>query len=297
MFHEYALDPTVLSNWERTRYFLDSFGPWRGRFLAQYPRRWKRLVYQQLRCPDVERKRIEERLAVLDPRVFSGRSSATYDPEIAWLENAVRENQRSPFRAIIANEDRVPNVLDASTVDERNTLWRAEAGRLVARDAANFVRAVQLLLQASTKIILVDPFFRADQREKRDPVLAFCRAMGGTTAVLEVHFRDEPRSYALAMADAERFLPNLLPAGVTVTLRCWKERAGGARLHNRYLLTDVGGVQFGDGIEVGDPGQHDRVSILDEQSRVTLWDQYGERTPAFDEAGAARQILGALHTQ
>ena len=43
MFHEYALEPAVLSSWERTRFFLDAFGPWKGRFLAEFPRKWKNL--------------------------------------------------------------------------------------------------------------------------------------------------------------------------------------------------------------------------------------------------------------
>ena len=74
--------------------------------------------------------------------------------------------------------------------------------------------------------------------------------------------------------------------------RCWKEWAGGARLHNRYLLTDIGGVQFGDEIEVGDPGHEDRVSILDEPSRVRLWDHHTGNPPAFDPAGESLEFVG-----
>jgi hypothetical protein len=290
MFHEYALDPSVLSNWERTRYFLDAFGPWRGRLLAEYPRRWKRLVYEQLQCPDLERKRIEERLAVLDRRVFSGRSGAPFDPLDTWLDNAVRENGRLPFRAIVSNERRAPNVLDANALDDREALWRVDSGRRIPRAAAEFVKAVQILLDASTRVILVDPYFRADQPDKTGPVVAFCSALAGRQVRLEVHFRDEPWSYDWAVQQAERYLPGLLPLGIRLELRCWKERLGGERLHNRYLLTDVGGVQFGDGIEVGNAGQHDRMSILDEPSWSSLWSHYASEAPAFDEAGAVRYV-------
>jgi len=289
MFHEYALDPSVLSNWDRTRYFLDAFGPWRGRLLAEYPRRWKRLVYQQLRCADVERSRIVERLAALDRRVFSGRSNASFDPNDAWLNNAVRENSRIPFRAIVANESLPPNVLDASVLDDREPLWRVDSGRRVGRNGAEFVAAVQVLLSASSRVILIDPHFRSDQRAKTDVVVAFCSAVMGT-ATIEVHFRDEPISYAEAMRQAELRLPGMLPQGSRIALRCWKERDGGERLHNRYVLTDIGGVQFGDGIEVGDDGQYDRVSILDEASWAALWMHYASNAPAFDEVGEIRLI-------
>ena len=106
--------------------------------------------------------------------------------------------------------------------------------------------------------------------------------------------RGEPRSYAKCMADAVRYLPRLLPPGSKVTLRCWNERPGGARLHNRYLLTDIGGVQFGDEIEVGDPGHEDRMSILDEPSLAKLWDHYTGTPPAFDAAGEAQAFIGTL---
>ena len=293
MFHEYALEPSVLSSWERTRYFLDAFGPWKGRFLAEFPRHWKRMVYQGLRCQGIEKARIEVRLARLDARVFSPRANAVYDPAKPWLENALIEHGRLRFRAIVADAGNGGDVLDAEAVDDLCDLWRVEPGRLVPREAAAYVRALDLLLRASSKIIYVAPFFRADQPDKTAPVVAICAALAGSAVEVEVHFRDEPRSYAICMADATRYLPRILPPGSKVTLRCWKERAGGARLHNRYLLTDVGGVQFGDEIEVGDPGHEDRVSILDEPSRARLWDHHTGTPPAFDSAGASQEFVGA----
>src|SRR5690242_11461190 len=80
VFHEYALEPAVLGTWQTVRYFLDAFGPWRGRFLAEYPGRWKRMVYEGLACPDVEKHKVIERLQRLDKRVFSPRRGAAYDP-------------------------------------------------------------------------------------------------------------------------------------------------------------------------------------------------------------------------
>jgi hypothetical protein len=293
MFHEYAVDPSVLWTWDRTRVFLDAFGPLKGRFLAEFPRRWKRMVFERLRCPDVERHKIVERLASLDPRVFSPRTHAAYDPNQLWLENALIEHRRLRFRAIIAEGGGSADVLDAGVVDDRSDLWRVEPGCMVPRQAAAYVKVLDLLLRASRKIVYVSPFLRADQPDKTAPVVAICAALARSAVDFEIHFRDEPRSYALCMSDAARYLPRLLPAGSKVTLRCWKERAGGARLHNRYLLTDVGGVQFGDEIEDGDPAHQDRMSILDEPSLARLWNHHTGTPPAFDAAGQAQQFVGA----
>lgn len=292
MFFEYAVDPAVLSSWERVRYFLDAFGPWKGRFLAEYPRRWRKMVYQGLTCPDVERKRIVERLARLDPRAFSPRSGAPYDPALDWLSNAEAEHQREPFRAIVATSASGSHVLDASAVDEAAELWRVDPGKLLAREPAVVVQAILLLLRASSRILLIDPYFRADQGDKALMLRELCRAVAGQSVEIEVHFADEHAGYGACIGHANRVLPTLLPCTTTVTLHCWRERVGGPRLHNRYLLTDTGGVQFGDGIERGEPGHDDRISILEEATRARLWNQYASASPAFDPAGAPCQFRG-----
>ena len=65
MIYEYALDPALLDNWKDCRFFQQSFGPDKGRLIADYPRKWKRAVLEAIRksgCGDVEKKRIKEAL-------------------------------------------------------------------------------------------------------------------------------------------------------------------------------------------------------------------------------------------
>jgi len=294
MFFEYALDPAAVTSWEVARYFLDAFGPWKGRFLSQYPKHWRRLLLSGLSCGDVEKKRIEERLRqATNDHVFYHRPDTHYDGTQPWIENARLEHSRQAFRAIIAREaSSEDHVLDASTLDETHPRWQAGAGRLVARDATAFAQALDLLLRASSKVMIIDPYFRADQAAKTAPLTAFCRLIKGCIEDVHVHYADEPRGYIQCTKDAERVLPGCVPRGMRVLLHCWKERSGGARLHNRYVLTDVGGVQFGDGIEGGDRGQHDRVSILEESTRARLWEEYAGVTPDFEPVGVLKVFVG-----
>jgi hypothetical protein len=292
MFFEYALEPTLVSSWDRARFFLDAFGPSKGRFLARYPRHWKRLVYECLRCPDVEKKRIGVRLEQLDKRVLSPRAGAIYDGARPWLENAVIENGRRPFHAILANGVAAkPNVVDGAAVDDSDPLWKVENGRFVSRDPAAFVAALELLLAASTRVLIIDPYFRADRDEKTRPVAAFCLAVGGS-ATVEVHFSEAHCSREEGMRIAERALPRALPSGAKITLHCWRVRPGGKRLHNRYVVTDVGGVKFGDGIEMGTSGQDDHLSILDETSRAAVWAQFTGAVTEYDRVGEAKEFAG-----
>lgn len=292
MFYEFAVDPAVISSWERARFFLDAFGPWTGRFLTEYPhKKWKKMVYEGLRCPDVERARIETRLRQLDARVFARRPGAPYDVTSSWIANAHNEHARDPFRAIIALEATGHDyVLDGAHLDGREQRWRVEAGAMVARNAEEFARRLQLLLKLSSRIVIVDPYFRTDRSETFAPVAAICR-MTGPRSVVEVH-RSERNdvTHTHCIASARRF-EQALPSGRSVRMHTWLERDGGARFHNRYLLTEIGGVKFGDGIEEGDPGHEDHLSILDETSRAGLWAQYVD-TPAFEAAGAPHTFTG-----
>lgn len=294
MFHEYALDPACISSWERARYFLDAFGPDKGRFLAEYPRQWRKRVIQELRCAPMEKHKIVERLRKLERRVFSGRKDAPYRGEQPWLENAEAEHRRHPFQAIIANHkppSGSEHILDADDVDDTHPRWRTHSGTLVARDGAAMAAAVGLLIAASTEILIIDPYFRADQNDKTAMLVQLCRRLSDKANV-RIHYSDEPRGYQACSAAAARALPNVLPPGLQVTLHCWKERAGGRRLHNRYLLTEVAGVKFGDGVEIGNPGQVDHLSILDEPSRLALFDEFEGSVPAYDRIGEPLSVVG-----
>jgi len=296
MFREYAVEPAVFSSWDNVRYFLDAFGPWKGRFLAKYPKHWLRLVYESLACGPLEKKKIEIKLEALDRRVFTARKGALYDGALSWVDNASAEHMRAPFTAIIAADaGGRAGILDATAVDDDQPLWRIDQGRLIARDSAAFVAAIRLLLRVSKKIVLIDPYFRPDKRDKVGPLTAFCDALESGT-VVEIHARlgeaDDP-SHQHFGAQSHAQLPRAIAAGIDATLHTWQQRSGGPRLHNRYLLTEIGGVQFGDGVEVGEAGETDRLSILEETTRAALWNDYAEpATTSFHRIGSAIVVRG-----
>ena len=96
MLYEYAVEPELLNTWERFRYFFEKFGVSQGRFIARYPRTWKRMVYQSLAgCSDMDRKRIEVRLEQINDRLL--RRQGLYDASRGWLENAETEHASAPF--------------------------------------------------------------------------------------------------------------------------------------------------------------------------------------------------------
>jgi len=65
-------------------------------------------------------------------------------------------------------------------------------------------------------------------------------------------------------------------------------------IHNRFVLTDRGGVRFGIGLDDddGDDGKTDDVDLLSQDTFDLRWRQYA-LMEAFDEAVAVATIAGA----
>ncbi len=300
MFHVYAIDPHVLSSWERLRYFLDSLGHAQGRLLAEFPKTWKRLVYDCLRQRGTLTSRVELRLKNMDATVFVRRPQAAYDGTCSWLENALEEHAREPFHAIVANAtEGIPNategtpaILDADAVDATWPLWRASAGLLVPRDSEEMASVAAPLLCLSTRMVWIDPYFWPEHHNKTDVLKRVLEATR-LNADVEIHARlPEDFGYPWAKSRCEQLLPQHTPSDLKLRVRFRAERDCGKRLHNRYVLTDVGGIQFGDGLEKGSVGQDDRVSALEAATWKELLNQYCEAPSAFDDVGDPIMIHG-----
>src|SRR5690606_17123364 len=55
----------------------------------------------------------------------------------------------------------------------------------------------------------------------------------------------------------------LLPQGYCLELYQWSEVAGGEDLHDRFFLTDVGGIMIGAGLSAGGPTETATFTLLD----------------------------------
>ncbi len=219
-----------------------------------------------------------------------------FDPSKSWADNAIVENQRQAFRAVIVADSivRGGNVLNANELDETDPLWRVEQGQFVARDPAALRDAIQLLLRLSSRVVLIDPYFRPQQRDKASAFGALSSRVSPGSK-LEVHARlgvvGDP-SHDWFKEQCELHLPRWIDVGHATTVHTWGQRAGGQRLHNRYLVTNIGGVKFGDSVEQGQLGERDHISILDESSRADLWSQFVDPTGAFDRIGSPVAVIG-----
>ncbi len=287
MIFEYAVEPILLNNWKDFRYFTEKFGVPNGRLISRFPKKWKRLVYEALaECGEIERKRIEEGLRQLDARMLKRQHD--WDSQFDWLTNAETEHLKRLFHAILAKTNRNQRafVLEGDRLDETEPLWNTRRSRIIPRKAREMAACVAPLLRWSRRLMFIDPYFGPENPRHRRPFEAFMVAMlegrlQNPPTVVEVHITDRA-DFDFFKSEVNQRLSGLIPVGVKVRFVRWRQRDGGEKLHNRYILTDIGGVSFEVGLDDGAEGETDEIKLLEKEIYELRLEQYGSSTPAFD---------------
>jgi hypothetical protein len=292
MIHEYALEPSLLNNWERFRFFVGQFGVSQGRLISRYPKRWKRMVHEALEgCTDIQKAKIVERMATIDNLML--KRPQEWNAEADWLSNAEAEHGKRPFHAIVAANNPRSNavVLQANDLDYQTPLWAVQRQRVVDRRASDMANAAASILALGPVLVFIDPYFDpykppATRALKMLLEKAFEQVAETTIERIEIHTRFDERKSPSREDFTTKFtsviFSKVVPVGVKVCIKRWRDRVGGDGLHNRYILTERGGLSFGWGLDEGDPKQTDDISLLDDTVYRQRWYQYCGEHPAFD---------------
>jgi hypothetical protein len=287
MLYEYALEPELLNNWKDFRYFIEKFGVSNGRLISRYPSSWKKMVYEAAaQCPPMEKKRIEEKLKLLENRVLVTRVSE-WNEDLTWISNTIEEHSKRPFHAIIAreNSNNHNRILVADELDNEHPLMQSPTNFAITRTAEEMALCVRNLLLFSKKIIFIDPYFSPSSKRHIRPLSEFLKivleaiATGLSKSVELVYHTSNFQSEISFKKHCKTKLPKLIPKGLTLNLVRWNKK----QLHNRYILTDIGGVSFETGLDDNNFGastEKDDVNILGEERYQELWQLFNSK-PVF----------------
>lgn len=300
MIHAFALEPRLVATWGRReafRYFRDRFGLGTTRVLLELPafKTWKRAVYDaanQLALTEQDMLRIAELFQFFAEHKCR-REDSVYDGVLSWLQYAEREYDRRPFAAILATEN--PRGHGAVLLDgqlETDPRWNCPHGASPPRTPAGLVTALSALILNCRTLHLVDPHFGPENvrhRKVLEALLDRLGAHGVTPQLVRVHCLAKG-PLAFFEQSARRMAQNL-PRRISVEFVRLAQRPGGEKIHNRYVLTDLGGVSLGVGLEVGNVGETDDLSLLTREQYQLRWQQYVNQT-AFDLVDMPTTIHG-----
>jgi hypothetical protein len=219
--------------------------------------------------PDVERKRVTVGLERATRCVIDTRRP--YNTRLAnWLENAVAEHARMPFRAIIANANpqNANHVLAVGEIDGDHRLFATERDVKVDRSAGALAAIAAPLLTHSKTILFVDAYYDPSDRRYQRALKAYLEVVarsGSAEKSCEIHFADHERkpSSEVIEREAKNWFRDTIPHGMAITLYRWKRRVGGEEFHARYILTERGGMRFDEGLAEGRAGERSDVALMD----------------------------------
>jgi hypothetical protein len=290
MIYEYALEPEALAFWAANpsdyRFAFDKFGLGQPRLVSKYPKNWIKQVHDaatSLKDEKLEIKRLDGLIELIREKMIR-RQNYNYYGDAPWLENAVREHNRSPFHAILActNPNGYRDILLISELvllpDDR---WDKQRDMFVPRTAEAMSQAVAPMLRICREAIFIDPHFSPVAARQRyiKSFKAFFSVMKRSGKLFRIEIQADSKNNNF-QEDCMEKMPRVIPRNLKVRFLQLQERPNGPELHDRYILTDIGGLELSRGLDEGN-GEV-RITLLNRESYIKLWNYYCSENPAFD---------------
>jgi arginyl-tRNA--protein-N-Asp/Glu arginylyltransferase len=154
---------------------------------------------------------------------------------------------------------------------------------------------VEVMLAKCSVVRFVDPHYDPDKRRFNQPLIEFLKVISSRSSTMampniEYHAGNKNRALATIQADLEKWVQPALSKDQEFTLVRWDQE----ELHNRYIITDLGAVEFGNGLDenINDPMDEDEVSIKGEASRLELLEDYSPSSKKFNWLGETLTVVG-----
>lgn len=297
MIRQYAIEPECLDTWERFRFILDSCGAHNGRVIVKFPKDWQsrleKLLDNQGRAGATfiqHRSIVEKLIKAQKQKKFVTRddlSNNAYLGNRTWVQNALAEHGKRPFDGIVAGQvgsaDEKGCLMQIDRLDSDHPHWKVQRSVKVKRTPKEIAKLVAPLLQISQSVRLVDPYFLFLNKGSNElsvnfrhlnvlrEVMLLCRSQ--KFSLIEYHCGDQKTEMLPANWESIKIkVRSALPRCAEAKLVLWPQDS----LHNRFILTNVGGIQFGTGLDESTNARRptDDVSLLDLDHYESLWEDY-----------------------
>jgi hypothetical protein len=324
LIYEYAVEPALVAEWARTQTIglAPQFGLDHRRVVSDFPFNWEGEVTGTLLesfgddASDPDYIAAQNYLSILLDYMTSHMPDRQYtSTSKPWVDQALAVHSAEPFHAILARKEIVgqARVITPEVVHIlRDTRWYLPTVNLTAKTAYALAGQLEPLLRTAKQIVLVDPYFKpaySTYSKVLELILEHAikgRAPGRSfpdfTILAGVGDRD-PVARGLSVQtqlqneashrckSASDHLGAFIPMGMSVKFQCISEKQSGDSVHNRYLLTDMGGACIPYGTEeIGDHVFDDITPLFSGQYR-SRWRQYG-KGEGIQEIGSAVTVLG-----
>lgn len=297
MIYEYALEPEMVAQWgsrENYRFFSREFKIGNGRLVSRYPKSWQRKVLDAFngKTP-MERKRLVELLASIKTVMVKRKNIYWDDTKISWVDNASCENKRYPFHAIIDRNNQEEIIPDIAPTENTNDRWNIRHGVAVKRSPEALCKYIYPMLSVCEWVKFIDPYLSPGRPKYVANLKLFFDILVADRPVkeprlIEIHTRDKGQTKDFLQDKLEK----IIPLGLEAVLYQWKQKTNCQKLHNRYILTDHGGISISHGLDAGGEGEIDDIFRLELEQYNLHCIHYNSKSLAFEYAEEPLRIIG-----
>ena len=283
MIAECAVDPEVLAEWKYFESLSADFGVGQGRLLCEFPSKWRRLFLDKTCVLEARGINSTRQAAMLLDQYQHGGfrralvgSTRDYPKGLNWRE-AARSTKPSFDLIVHAGELEATNEVRAGEILRRNPPFAQPRQTEVRRVSTDLIACGWECYRRAKEIYVVDPFFKPQEAyfgKVLGHLLSRIERESSRPKRIEVHTK-MPGTY-IAKTQREhwrRWSLEHLPSDWTIKVVHWEKLETGSRLHARYILTDIGGLDYNWGTDE-DPQEITQVSLLDDPFWERLYHRF-----------------------
>jgi hypothetical protein len=303
MIKVFALEPDIVTDFSLIQR-LEQFGFDQGRILGMVPKTWRKFVNQAIKNADPKhRKAIDIQLDRL-AKARALQPLPANDIDTSWISAAINVPSEYLQGIIVDQRGEVEDfrIIEMKDSFGESEVWKVATNALTSRDVKSMASQVSVLMRYAYEIKFIDPYFTGEKRHLDFVVQSLLhRSNSPLKAKVNIEFhclwkrrqpgddyatlRSQSRSCFDSLVQSTKdALSDLLRPSDSVNWCQWTEKEDDdhQRFHERYVLTDLGGIEFGGGLDTAGPGQQTSVNLLSKPTVDTLNKRFKKDSSEFE---------------
>ena len=304
MIYEYTIEPDVIILWASStrdyKDFLDRFGLGTSRFVSSFPKskKGKLRSYLLSKSPstgsEFDKLRYVEMITFICERIICREVIINSGAQNTSLWSAVvrGENEKNQFDVVISTNDlSLPNNVTPENMydDIKYSIWQHEIQRSFQRTRVDLTEHIKTLFRYSTEqIVIVDPYcYKTNSLSFLAAIIntSFDKRLCQELPKIKIIYKDGYKdSLAAKATHTKRELLSKLnknfeniSLGIVVLKENKESKKAHEHFHNRYILTEHGGVSLGIGTDLSENEYHtDEITLLSKKVYKKRYRQFVE---------------------
>ncbi len=258
MIKEFGIDPAVLDSAESFYRIMGLFGIEHFRLIRDFPVNWATRVKKAVRNVKPKQKlRLFEDLEKIEEGLIkctyqNGNLTFSYDDSNDWFYNAQKYHVINPFDGMVCDKNPSRSHYICRSEELNSDSEILDCPTTINRTSVEIAKSVKTIFLYADEIHLVDPIFATVKAQFIRPLkemISFFEKRKGMGIKNPSRFIYHTSEDHTGDSFIESKLNMEISGNLILPLRLEIIRWPAAELHNRMVLSDIGGVIFGTGLD------------------------------------------------